>query len=78
VSNEHIIFAFDMRLNQSRHSTSLATVEIIPAEGGARLIFTEQAAFLGGTDGAAGITSPDRGAADHLDRLGEVLRRKEV
>ena len=42
------------------------------ARGGTKLIFTEQVAFLDGTQSADGR---ERGTADHLDRLAAQLRQ---
>ena len=50
VPDERIIFAYDMFRDDNRISVSLATVEIKPAGSGAKLIFTEQGAFLEGYD----------------------------
>jgi uncharacterized protein YndB with AHSA1/START domain len=73
VPNARIVWVYDMHLSQSHHSVSLATIEIEPANGGTRLIFTEQVAFLDGTNGADGTSSRERGTAAHLDRMGDLL-----
>lgn len=54
-------------------SVSLASVAFAPADGGTRLTFTEQIAYLDGKDGTA---SRKQGTAAHLDRLGAVLRAR--
>jgi uncharacterized protein YndB with AHSA1/START domain len=47
VPAERIVFAYDMHVEETRISVSLATVEFTSAgEGGTRLAFTEQGAFL--------------------------------
>jgi hypothetical protein len=53
---------------------SLATVELSPGDRRTRLVFTEQVAFLDGTEGPAGTASREHGTAAHLDRIGAVLR----
>ncbi len=53
-------------------SVSIATVEIKTDGEAARLIFTEQVAFLDGKDGTA---ARERGTAAHLDRIAVQLRR---
>jgi uncharacterized protein YndB with AHSA1/START domain len=63
------VFTYDMRLSGRHHSVSLATVELAPSGRGTRLIFTEQVAFLDGTDGNEGTVSRQLGTAAHLDRL---------
>lgn len=73
VTNQRIIFSYDMHLDDKRISVSLATVELQPAGKGTRLIFTEQAAFLDGYDDAG---SRERGTQGLLDALGADLKRK--
>ena len=63
-----------MHLNGRHHSLSLATVRIAPVTTGTRLVYTEQIAYLDGTNGAEGTVMRERGAGDHLDRLGNALR----
>ncbi|MBV8666897.1 MAG: SRPBCC family protein [Burkholderiaceae bacterium] len=71
--NERIVYVYDMHLNGKHHSLSLATVEFTPAERGTRMLFTEQVAYLDGTDGAQGVAMREHGTAAHLDRLGRLL-----
>jgi uncharacterized protein YndB with AHSA1/START domain len=52
VPNRRIVFAYSMLIGDYRMSTSLATVELSAADGGTRLLFTEQAAFFERSDGA--------------------------
>lgn len=59
----------------TRISVSLTTVELIPAEGGTRLVFTEQGAFLDGRD------TPElreHGTNELLDALGKSLLEEEA
>jgi uncharacterized protein YndB with AHSA1/START domain len=51
VPNRRIVFAYTMTLGERRISASLATIELLPADSGTYLIFTEQAAFFEGADG---------------------------
>jgi hypothetical protein len=51
-------------------STSLTTVELLPAEGGTRMVFTEQGAFFDGLDDPA---EREHGTGKLLDALGEHL-----
>ena len=69
VVDARIVFTYDMHLSGRHHSVSLATVELAPSGRGTRLIFTEQVAFLDGTDGNEGTVSRQLGTAAHLDRL---------
>jgi uncharacterized protein YndB with AHSA1/START domain len=73
VPNERIIFSYDMHLDDTRISVSLATVELKPAGRGTRLTFTEQGAFLDGFDDAGGW---ERGTVELLDALGAELGRQ--
>ena len=50
--NHRIVISYTMSLGDKRISSSLATFEFLPAETGTDLIFTEQAAFFEGADGA--------------------------
>lgn len=51
IPNRRVIFAYTMYVNSERISASLGTVELEAANGGTKLTFTEQAAFLEGGDG---------------------------
>ena len=71
VPDQRIILTYDMFLDETRISVSLATVELKPAAVGTRLIYTEQGAFLDGHD------VPDlreQGMGTLLDALGAELR----
>ena len=50
VADRRIVFAYTMRLDEKPISASLATMEVRPDGKGARLIYTEQAAFFDGGD----------------------------
>ena len=69
---QRIVYTYDMHLDQTRISVSLATVEFMPEGGGTRLIFTEQGAFLDGHDRPA---RREHGMGSLLDALGADLRR---
>ena len=73
VPDERIVFAYSLTTDNIRISASLATVELTATGGGTRLLLTEQAAFLDGTDGAA---SRQGGWGMLLDRLGDALRKR--
>jgi uncharacterized protein YndB with AHSA1/START domain len=73
VPEERIVYSYDMHLDGTRISVSLATVELKPAGAGTRLIFTEQGAFLDGHD------TPqlrEQGTGSLLDALGAELERE--
>jgi uncharacterized protein YndB with AHSA1/START domain len=66
VPNERIVSTYDMHLDKTRISVSLATVELKPDGKGTRLVYTEQGVFLDGYDDAG---SRERGTRDLLDNL---------
>ena len=71
VPDQRIILTYDLYLDETRISVSLATVELKPAAAGTRLIYTEQGAYLDGHD------VPDQreqGMGTLLDALGAELR----
>jgi uncharacterized protein YndB with AHSA1/START domain len=51
VPDQRIVIAYTMSVNGARISSSQATTELQPSQNGARLVFTEQAAFFEGADG---------------------------
>jgi len=51
IPNQRIVFAYTMSMNDRRFSSSQATVELVAAEKGTNLIFTEQGAYFEGSDG---------------------------
>jgi uncharacterized protein YndB with AHSA1/START domain len=68
---ERIVYTYDMFLDDTLISVSLATVEFLPSgEGGTRLVYTEQAALLDGHETPA---SREGGMGGLLDALGEYL-----
>lgn len=75
VPNQRIIYSYDMHLDDTRISVSLATVEFKPAGAGTRLVVTEQGAFLDGHDDPA---MREQGTGMLLDALGEELRRESA
>ena len=51
VVNRRVVIAYTMSLAEKRISASLATFELLAADRGTKLVFTEQAAFFEGADG---------------------------
>jgi uncharacterized protein YndB with AHSA1/START domain len=71
VPDERIVYSYDMKMNDERISVSLATIELGPVDGGTRLTYTEQGAYLDGLD------TPDareHGTGELLDALGKSLQ----
>jgi uncharacterized protein YndB with AHSA1/START domain len=71
VTGTRIVYAYDMLVDGTRISVSLATVEFWPASEGTRLVYTEQGAFLDGHDTPA---QRGPGIGTLLDKLGAELR----
>jgi uncharacterized protein YndB with AHSA1/START domain len=73
VPDERIVCTYQMHMDGTLISVSLATVELRPDGAGTRLVYTEQGAFLDGLD------SPEQrqqGTGQLLDALGAELRRQ--
>jgi uncharacterized protein YndB with AHSA1/START domain len=71
VEDRRIVTAYDMYLDDTRISVSLATVELTPAGTGTRLVYTEHGVYLDGYDDAG---SRERGTHELLDKLDAALR----
>jgi uncharacterized protein YndB with AHSA1/START domain len=50
--NRRIVFAYTMSVAGRRISASLSTIELVPTDKGTDFVYTEQAAFFEGSDGA--------------------------
>jgi uncharacterized protein YndB with AHSA1/START domain len=70
VPNDRIVYAYQMHLNDTRISVSLATIELHPDGAGTRLVLTEHGAFLDGFDDPK---LREQGTNDLLDALGRSL-----
>jgi uncharacterized protein YndB with AHSA1/START domain len=70
VPEERIVYSYDMLMDGTRISVSLATVEFKPQGEGTLLSFTEQGAFLDGLDTA---DQRQQGTGALFDALGEHL-----
>lgn len=70
VTNERIVYTYEMLIDGARISVSLATFEFRPDGNGTELVLTEQGAYLDGAD------TPDQrqaGTVSILDALGQHL-----
>jgi len=78
VPDERIVYVYDMhyqmRDDKTHLSVSIATAEFEPIKNQTRLIFTEQVAFLDGTNGTEGTSSREHGTGAHLERLRNHIR----
>lgn len=75
IENRRVIQSYAMTLGGKRISVSLATLELAPAAEGTRLKFTEQAAFLEGSDG---VERRRDGWNVLLDRLTSLIADGEL
>jgi uncharacterized protein YndB with AHSA1/START domain len=70
VKDERIVYAYDMYMNGTRMSVSLSTVELVPDGDGTRMVYTENGAYLDGSD------TPEQrqaGTESIFDALGQSL-----
>jgi uncharacterized protein YndB with AHSA1/START domain len=71
VPPHRIVYTYDMLIDETRISVSVATVEFRPEGDATRLVFTEQGAFLDGHEVPA---QREQGTGSLLDALGRELR----
>lgn len=70
VPEQRIVYSYTLDSDDKRISASLTTVELMQADGGTKLVFTEQGAFFDGYD------TPEireHGTNEMLDALGKSL-----
>jgi len=68
VPNERIVTTYEMHMDTTRISVSLATFEIRPGAGGGTVMtYTEQGAFLDGWDNAGQREQGTKGLFDQLE-----------
>ena len=73
VVNRRVVMAYTMSLGEKRISASQATFELLASDRGTKLVFTEQAAFFEGADGAQ---MREQGWRKLLDSLAKELVRQ--
>ena len=71
VPNRRIVSSYEMYVDKTRSSVSLATLEFVAQGRKTRLICTEQGVFLDGLDHGA---TREEGTGQLLDKLAEFLR----
>jgi len=74
VPDERVVFTYDLSLDERLISVSLVTVELQPDANGTRMVFTEQGAFLDGSDDGR---DRRRGTGELLDALEAELIRQQ-
>lgn len=70
VPDQRIVYAYEMRVDDTRVSVSLATVEVHAEGRRTRLVFTEQVVFL---DGHGDLEEREEGTRVGFDRLAIAL-----
>jgi uncharacterized protein YndB with AHSA1/START domain len=71
VPSQRIVYTYDMLVDGTRFSVSVATVELRPERDRTRLVYTEQSAFLDGHEPPA---QREQGMGSLLDALGTWLQ----
>jgi uncharacterized protein YndB with AHSA1/START domain len=71
VPGRRIVYCYEMYEESARISVSVATIDLVPADGGTRLTCTEQGAYL---DGLTLAEHREEGTAEQLDGLLKYLR----
>jgi uncharacterized protein YndB with AHSA1/START domain len=66
VSGQRIVYTYEMHMDETRISVSVATIELEPAGSGTRLTLTEQGVFLDGHDTVA---EREHGTRELLEKL---------
>jgi uncharacterized protein YndB with AHSA1/START domain len=75
VTDQRIVYSYEMYLDSRRISVSLATVELAPDGSGTRLTFTEHGVFL---EDAETLGQREPGTRELLDGLAVELRRAQT
>jgi uncharacterized protein YndB with AHSA1/START domain len=76
VTNERVVFAYAMTVGGAPLSSSLGTMELVPAPAGTLLRFTEHTAFVDGKDGSAARREGSIGLLEALARELEATGAK--
>ncbi len=72
VENQRLVCAYSMTVGENRISVSLGTIEISATEGGTKLVYTEQGAYLDGHDNVA---QREAGCRELYEALAVELQR---
>jgi len=73
VPGTRLVYSYEMYAGAVRISVSVATIEFAAADGGTRLTWTEQGAYLDGYDGAEAPRLREGGTGEMLDDLAKYL-----
>ena len=71
IENERLVYCYEMHLDGSKISVSVATVELQGEGARTKLLITEQGAYLDGYDD---VNARKRGTSDLFDALGRSLQ----
>jgi uncharacterized protein YndB with AHSA1/START domain len=75
VPDNRIVYCYEMYAGDTRISVSVATIEFTASGTGTQLVWTEQAVYLDGYDGAEAPTMREAGTMDMLNGLTAYLQR---
>ncbi|MBO9713741.1 SRPBCC family protein [Sphingomonas sp.] len=70
VPDRRIVYAYRMAIDHKPISVSMTSIELMPAEGGTKLLLTEHGIYLDGYDDAG---SRAHGVGWQIDKLGATL-----
>ncbi|MGW0227188.1 SRPBCC family protein [Actinopolymorpha singaporensis] len=70
VPDTRFVYSYEMRVDSTRLSVSLTSIELTPVEGGTRLTLTEQGVYFDGLDNTP---ERERGTREMLDVLAAVV-----
>lgn len=73
VSDQRIVYSYEMYANDARISVSVATIEFAKSGDGTTLTWTEQGAYLDGIDGAEAPALRKEGTTEMLDGIARYL-----
>ena len=75
VTNQRIVYVYEMYLDKQKISVSLSTVEFSPAKDGCLMKYTEQCAFL---DGYGDNGSREQGTRQLIEQLANALNGSAI
>jgi uncharacterized protein YndB with AHSA1/START domain len=73
VTDQRIVYSYEMYAETMRFSVSVATIEFAETDGGTKLIWTEQGAYLDGYEGEDAPQMREGGTSEMLDGLAKYL-----
>ncbi|HEY2793313.1 MAG TPA: SRPBCC family protein [Micromonosporaceae bacterium] len=78
IPDQRLVYSYEMYMNDTRISVSVATIEFAASGDGTTLTWTEQGAFLDGIDGPEAPSLRKGGTTEMLDALVGYLERTDI